>query len=547
MKGDDIIRSLYELWKITKPNTLLLSIGLLFSLIGTSVSLYIPLIIRSDLNESSISTNTVVIIILCFGLTLIFSGVSTYILGYIGQKIIQNIRIVTWNKLINLPYDFHLKNSASNLTSRLVNDTMNITRIFSEELSTFLTNLFSVIVSLTFLFVINKTLTLYLICTLPILVIVMLPIGKVMKRVSSKSQEATANLSSYYSNRLSIIKLIKTLSTYNVERKHNYSLLKKLFDIELHKIKVLSFFEPIMNLLLFVNIFGILFFGYYLMENNVMKSGDMFAYILYLFQIINPIVSITSYWTEMQRAIGASDRILKINKEQEEVFTVDTAYNNVAQKVKINDLNFTIENKQIINSISLNFYKGYIYNIIGESGCGKSTLLNILAGLNTGYTGNIYLDDFDKEQFSKYEWRSLFSYITQDLQILEDTIYNNLIYGIDETKNIEEVRAACEMTNSLFFIQNLKNGFNTQISPDSINLSVGQKQRLVLTRAFLQKKPIILLDEVTSNLDKESHKYIIKSIEELAQTSIVLNVTHRHDKNDFSNSNVKLIDFRQFN
>ncbi|UXU51221.1 ABC transporter ATP-binding protein [Staphylococcus arlettae] len=547
MKGDDIIRGLYELWKITKPNTILLSIGLLFSLIGTSVSLYIPLIIRNDLNESSISTNTVVIIILCFGLTLIFSGVSTYILGYIGQKIIQNIRIVTWNKLIKLPYDFHLKNSASNLTSRLVNDTMNITRIFSEELSTFLTNLFSVIVSLTFLFVINKTLTLYLICTLPILVIVMLPIGKVMKRVSSKSQEATANLSSYYSNRLSIIKLIKTLSTYNVERKHNYSLLKKLFDIELHKIKVLSFFEPIMNLLLFVNIFGILFFGYYLMENNVMKSGDMFAYILYLFQIINPIVSITSYWTEVQRAIGASDRILKINKEQEEVFTVDTAYNNVAQKVKINDLNFTIENKQIINSISLNFYKGYIYNIIGESGCGKSTLLNILAGLNTGYTGNIYLDDFDKEQFSKYEWRSLFSYITQDLQILEDTIYNNLIYGIDETKNIEEVRAACEMTNSLFFIQNLKNGFSTQISPDSINLSIGQKQRLVLTRAFLQKKPIILLDEVTSNLDKESHKYIIKSIEELAQTSIVLNVTHRHDKNDFSNSNVKLIDFRQFN
>lgn len=99
-----------------------------------------------------------------------------------------------------------------------------------------------------------------------------------------------------------------------------------------------------------------------------------------------------------------------------------------------------------------------------------------MAGLNTGYTGNIYLDDFDKEQFSKYEWRSLFSYITQDLQILEDTIYNNLIYGIDETKNIEEVRAACEMTNSLFFIQNLKNGFNTQISPDSINLSVGQNK-----------------------------------------------------------------------
>ncbi|PTE44696.1 ATP-binding cassette domain-containing protein, partial [Staphylococcus epidermidis] len=99
----------------------------------------------------------------------------------------------------------------------------------------------------------------------------------------------------------------------------------------------------------------------------------------------------------------------------------------------------------------------------------------------------------------------------------------------------------------LTFIQNLKNGFNTSISPDSINLSIGQKQRLVLTRAFLQKKPIILLDEVTSNLDKESHKYIVKSIESLAQSSIVLNVTHRHDKNDFSNSKVELIDFRQFN
>ncbi|PTE90215.1 ATP-binding cassette transporter A [Staphylococcus epidermidis] len=516
-------------------------------MIGTSFSLYIPLIIRNALNKSSLSTDKIVIIIICFGLTLIFSGVSTYILGYIGQKIIQNIRSVTWNKVIKLPYSFHLKNSASNLTSRLVNDTMNITRVFSEELSTFLTNLFSVTVSLIFLYIINKTLTLYLVCTLPILIIVILPIGNIMKRVSSKSQEATAKLSSYYSNRLSTIKLIKTLSTYNIEKIKNHTLLKNIFDIELHKIKVLSFFEPIMNLILFINIFGILFLGYYLMENNMMKSGDMFAYVLYLFQIINPIVSITSYWTEVQRAIGSSDRILKINKEPEEVLTIKTTYNNFVQKMEINDLNFTKDNKQIINSISLDLHKGYIYNIIGESGCGKSTLLNILAGLNTEYTGNIYLDKLDKSQFSKYEWRNLFSYITQDLQILEDTVYNNLIYGINENISIEEVQNACKKTNSLTFIQNLKNGFNTSISPDSINLSIGQKQRLVLTRAFLQKKPIILLDEVTSNLDKESHKYIVKSIESLAQSSIVLNVTHRHDKNDFSNSKVELIDFRQFN
>ncbi|WP_309543826.1 ABC transporter ATP-binding protein [Staphylococcus epidermidis] len=542
-----MIKGLYDLWKITKPNTLLLSIGLIFSLIGTSFSLYIPLIIRNALNKSSLSTDKIVIIIICFGLTLIFSGVSTYILGYIGQKIIQNIRSVTWNKVIKLPYSFHLKNSASNLTSRLVNDTMNITRVFSEELSTFLTNLFSVTVSLIFLYIINKTLTLYLVCTLPILIIVILPIGNIMKRVSSKSQEATAKLSSYYSNRLSTIKLIKTLSTYNIEKIKNHTLLKNIFDIELHKIKVLSFFEPIMNLILFINIFGILFLGYYLMENNMMKSGDMFAYVLYLFQIINPIVSITSYWTEVQRAIGSSDRILKINKEPEEVLTIKTTYNNFVQKMEINDLNFTKDNKQIINSISLDLHKGYIYNIIGESGCGKSTLLNILAGLNTEYTGNIYLDKLDKSQFSKYEWRNLFSYITQDLQILEDTVYNNLIYGINENISIEEVQNACKKTNSLTFIQNLKNGFNTSISPDSINLSIGQKQRLVLTRAFLQKKPIILLDEVTSNLDKESHKYIVKSIESLAQSSIVLNVTHRHDKNDFSNSKVELIDFRQFN
>ncbi|MBM0752534.1 ABC transporter ATP-binding protein [Staphylococcus epidermidis] len=517
------------------------------SLIGTSFSLYIPLIIRNALNKSSLSTDKIVIIIICFGLTLIFSGVSTYILGYIGQKIIQNIRSVTWNKVIKLSYSFHLKNSASNLTSRLVNDTMNITRVFSEELSTFLTNLFSVIVSLIFLYIINKTLTLYLVCTLPILIIVILPIGNIMKRVSSKSQEATAKLSSYYSNRLSTIKLIKTLSTYNIEKIKNYTLLKNIFDIELHKIKVLSFFEPIMNLILFINIFGILFLGYYLMENNMMKSGDMFAYVLYLFQIINPIVSITSYWTEVQRAIGSSDRILKINKEPEEVLTIKTTYNNFVQKMEINDLNFRKDNKQIINSISLDLHKGYIYNIIGESGCGKSTLLNILAGLNTEYTGNICLDKLDKSQFSKYEWRNLFSYITQDLQILEDTVYNNLIYGINENISIEEIQNACKKTNSLNFIQNLKNGFSTSISPDSINLSIGQKQRLVLTRAFLQKKPIILLDEVTSNLDKESHKYIVKSIESLAQSSIVLNVTHRHDKNDFSNSKVKLIDFRQFN
>lgn len=324
-------------------------------------------------------------------------------------------------------------------------------------------------------------------CTLPILIIVILPIGNIMKRVSSKSQEATAKLSSYYSNRLSTIKLIKTLSTYNIEKIKNYTLLKNIFDIELHKIKVLSFFEPIMNLILFINIFGILFLGYYLMENNMMKSGDMFAYVLYLFQIINPIVSITSYWTEVQRAIGSSDRILKINKEPEEVLTIKTTYNNFVQKMEINDLNFTKDNKQIINSISLDLHKGYIYNIIGESGCGKSTLLNILAGLNTEYTGNIYLDKLDKSQFSKYEWRNLFSYITQDLQILEDTVYNNLIYGINENISIEEIQNACKKTNSLTFIQNLKNSFSTSISPDSINLSIGQKQRLVLTRAFLQK------------------------------------------------------------
>ena len=238
------------------------------------------------------------------------------------------------------------------------------------------------------------------------------------------------------------------------------------------------------------------------------------GFILYLFQIITPTLTINQFITQIQTVIGSSDRIIAIldeeieDKNKEFIHRIPTKNLNL----DIKNLNFSYNNQKILNNINLSIKPNTLTAIVGESGIGKSTLFYILQRFYTPNNGDICIDNRSFQDYSINQWRSLFSYVSQDCPILTGTIKENIIYGINRDITDEEIIRVSRLSNCDSFIKNLPDGYSTLLGEGGVNLSGGQKQRIAIARALLKNTPFLLMDEATSNLDLASENIIKDTI-----------------------------------
>ncbi|WP_096200651.1 ABC transporter ATP-binding protein [Bacillus sp. FJAT-45350] len=527
-KGD--WKEFWWLIKQTNPPYRLLIIAFILSLIQTAAGLLIPWFTKDlidVLTTDSLSFQLIGILITVFIVQIITLGFSIYLLGLIGQRIVANLRKLLWEKVLSLPIPFYDKSRSGETISRITNDTTTIMNVLSNQVVNFLTSIVAIVGAVIILLYIDLKMTLMILLSVPVMTLIVIPVGRKLRRIAKAAQERMAGFTALISQMLSEIRLVKAYGTEKKEQESGNDDIEKLFSYGVKEAKIQATLMPLLRLTLNVVFIIIIAYGVFRMANGDITAGELVAFILYLFQIVIPFSRIAEFFTSIQKARGATDRILTILHEDSEVYERQRSYESGQHSIEFNCVSFTYGKDPILHNVSLTIPYGKVTAIVGPSGSGKTTLFSLIERFYTPVKGEITVNGESLTNFHLHDWRGKLGYVSQENPLLAGTIIDNITYGISRDITKEEVMWAAEMANAHSFIEKLPEQYETEIGERGIKLSGGQRQRVAIARAFLRNPAYLLLDEATSALDSQSERIVQKALDKLMENRTTVVVAHR--------------------
>ncbi|WP_040205169.1 ABC transporter ATP-binding protein [Neobacillus jeddahensis] len=533
MKKEKGWRQFLRLVQQTNPSKLLISIALLFSVSTTLVGLTVPLFTKNLINDfsiSSLSTGKVILLISVMLIQALASGFSIYLLNHVGQSVVAGIRERLWKKLLGMPIPFYDEHQTGDTVSRMTNDTAVVKGLITDHLANFLSGTISIIGAIVVMIILDWKMTLVMFIAIPLSAIILATLGRKMHQVSKGLQDETAQFTSVIQRVLSEIRLVKASNAEPVEYRNGNKGISSLFQFGLKEAKIQAMIAPLMGLVIMVLLVVILGFGGMRVSSGELTPGDLVAFIMYMFQIVMPMGQLTAFFTQFQKATGATERIISIIHSEEEDHASHGHHDvdNMDQTITVDQLNFAYRNGEtILNDISLSVEAGKVTAIVGPSGSGKTTLFSLLERFYQPSQGDIRLGDTSISQFSLKSWRSKIGYVSQESPIVAGTIRDNICYGLERTVDDEDIRRVAKMAFADQFISELPKGYDTEVGERGMKLSGGQRQRIAIARAFLRDPKILMLDEATSSLDSKSEHVVQEALQNLMRGRTTLVIAHR--------------------
>ncbi|MEC1791069.1 ABC transporter ATP-binding protein [Bacillus vallismortis] len=521
---------LKQMWYYTNPPKARLIIGIILNLLNTCCSLIIPLLLKEQVELLSKSFSMVLLIplVILIIFEFITLSISVFLLASIGQKVVRNLRIKLWDKLLKLEVDFYNRNAVGEIVSRLTNDTSVTMNLLSSEISQLISGVLSIIGSIVILCILDLPMTIVLLSSIPVIIFIILPISKKIYNVSYAQQEKVSKFSGLTNKILSEIRLVKAYNAENKELNRGIKYIDNLYINGLKRAKIEALLIPSLGAVISLTIVFIIGYGAYRVNQGFISSGELLAFIMYLFQIVVPVSTIGGFISNVQAASGATERISEIFNQKEELIKESSMdCSDTVSSLVFKGISFRYSDKMILKDISFEIEPNTTTAIVGPSGVGKSTLFYLIERFYQPTKGTIYYNDIDYKDIELSTWRKLFSYVSQDSTIISGTIKENMIYGLEETIDESKIKEAAIMANCHDFISGFSEGYDTEVGERGINLSGGQKQRIAIARAFLRDTPFLLLDEATANLDSKSESAIKDAIDSLSKGRTTIVIAHR--------------------
>lgn len=523
-------RQFIRLVQQTKPSKLMIGIALALSLGTTGVGLLVPLFTKNLINDfsiSSLSTERITLLVLAIIVQALASGFSIYLLNRIGQSVVAGIRDQLWKKLLVLPVSYFDEHQSGETVSRMTNDTTVVKGLISEHLSNFVTGIISIVGSMIVLFVLDWKMTLLMFTAIPLSVLILMPLGKKMHKISKGMQDETASFTAVLQQVLTEIRLVKASNAEALEYQNGKKGIHKLFQFGLKEAKIQALIAPLMSFVMMALLVLILGYGGMRVSSGALTAGALVAFIMYLFQIIMPMAQLASFFTQFQKATGATERIISILDSVEEEDAIQPVQN-ISQSISVENLNYSYNNgEQVLKDISFNVEAGKVTAIVGPSGSGKTTLFSLLERFYKPQQGSISIGGKNINDFTLLSWRSQIGYVSQESPIVSGTIRDNICYGIERDISDEELNQVAKMAYADQFISDLPNGYDTEVGERGMKLSGGQRQRIAIARAFLRNPKILMLDEATSSLDSKSEKVVQQALNDLMKGRTTIVIAHR--------------------
>lgn len=515
----------------TNPSKLMLLAALIMGIGSTGVSLIIPMFTKNlvdGFTVSNLEPMQIVALAAAFILQTIASGLSIYMLNVVGQKVVASLRDKLWKKLLVMPVSYYDQHKTGETVSRITNDTGIVKSFITEHLSNFFTGIISVIGSFTVLIYLDWKMTLIMLAVIPLAALVMYPLGKQMLKISKGLQDETASFTAVLSQVLSEIRLVKSSNAEAREYENGTRGIRNLQRFGIKEGVVQALISPIMNFVMMALLVIIIGYGGLRVSSGALSAGDLVAYILYLIQIVMPMSLLSMFFTQFQKAIGATEYMITILQSEEEDHEHGKNVGQASRAIELEHVHFAYQEEEpILEDISFTIHPGKVTAIVGPSGGGKTTLFSLLERFYQPTSGIIKMDSMPIQDFSLQSWREQIGYVSQESPLVDGTIRDNICYGMNREVSQQELERAAEMAYANLFIADMPDGYETQVGERGVKLSRGQRQRIAIARALLRNPRILMLDEATSSLDSKSEVVVQQALNNLMQGRTTLVIAHR--------------------
>ncbi|RST60413.1 ABC transporter ATP-binding protein [Siminovitchia terrae] len=522
--------SFIQLIKIGKPAIGVLGFAILLSLLETGASLIVPLFTKNLVDQvakSGIEMSLILLLLGAFIIQTISGGVSFYLMSYIGEQFVSNIRKRLWDHILELPIPYFDKHQSGETMSRVTQDTNTVKMLITNHLVSSVSGIVSIIGALIILIMIDWKMTLIMLCSIPISMIVLFPLGRKVYSISKQTQDELASFNAHLGRVLSDIRLVKSYNGQLLERKKGYKGIQELFRFGLKEAKIQAIVSPFMTTILMVVLVILIGYGGARVASGDLTAGSLVAIIIYMFQIVIPFSQLATFFTNYQKAMGATERIqdllnLSIERDHNQGKT------NHEETIIFDRISFGYESgKTILKDLSFQIEPGQTVAFVGPSGSGKTTIFSLIERFYEPQHGSINIGNMDIQKLQLTNWREKIGYVSQESPIMSGTIKDNICYGLQKSVDEAEIRQAAELANAAGFIENLPNQYDTEVGERGMKLSGGQRQRIAIARALLRNPKILLLDEATSNLDSESEGLVQSALQHLMAGRTTLIIAHR--------------------
>lgn len=469
-------------------------------------------------------------LVFAFFLRNLTTYMASYYMASVRVNSIKDMRAAVYNKILVLPLSFYSRQKKGDIMARITTDLQEIEVSIMNYLDVFIKSPITIIAYFAYMLGVSWELTLFVLCVLPIGGIVIGKIGKSLKKDSKEGQTRLANIIANIEETISGLRIIKAFNAIDYtnekfeEQNEGYSKLLKF----VHRKRDLS--SPMSELLSAVVISIVLWFGSTLILSGSasITAANFIAYIVVFSQIIPPAKSFSHGFYNLQKGMASAERVFEILDADEVIHQKENALsiNDFKHSINYNNVVFRYGKDDVLKNINLNIEKGKMIALVGESGGGKSTMVDLLPRFYDVCEGSITIDGTDIREYRINDLRSLMGIVSQESILFNDTVHNNIAFGMKNATR-EEVIEAAKVANAHDFIMQLENGYDTYIGDRGMNLSGGQRQRLSIARAVLKNPPILILDEATSSLDTESEKLVQDALSKIMSNRTSVVIAHR--------------------
>ena len=471
-----------------------------------------------------------VVIVIATLLKNLFLYLSYYISTPMRNEILSSFRIRLYDKILRLPVSFFTTQKKGDVMSRMTGDIAEIQSSIVQTLEGFIKDPVTILGFLIYMVYLSPKLSLFLLILLPLTALI---IGRISKRLKKQSGEysviAGENLS-HVEETLGGIKVIKAFTAEGRMMNKFIQTNNQLFVILNKMTKRRDLASPLTEVLGVLVLCIILYVGGRLVfsPGKELASGDLMPFIVSFAMMINPAKNLSTTISNIQRGMGAIERLEEILNAPVLVEDKPNAiqFKQFDNAIEFKNVNFSYQDKAVLKAINLTIEKGKMVALVGSSGAGKSTLADLIPRFHDVSTGGIFIDGKNIKDYTIESLRKQMSIVTQEPVLFNDTIANNIALG-NVNASIEDITQAAKIANAHSFIVNKEDGYNTNIGDRGMKLSGGERQRITIARALLQNPPILILDEATSSLDTESERLVQDAIIHLMQDRTSLVIAHR--------------------
>lgn len=494
-----------------------------------------PVLLQKIIDEYITTKNAeqllvfIILMLIVLLIEVFFQFLFIYFANWLGQNIIQDIRVQLFKRMLNFKMKYFNNSSVGKLVTRVVSDIETISSVFGEGLFMIISDLLKMTVIALVMVWMNWRLALIVFLILPILIVATKLFQKAMKAAFQEVRTEVANLNSFVQERITGMRIIQLFTREKIEYENFKAINEKHKKAWIRTVWYNSIFFPIAELLPSIAIGLVVWYGGLMSAvDNSISPGEIISFIMMNNMLFRPLRQIADKFNTLQMGMVAADRVFKILDTNElEVDKGKITANHLRGEITFEKVHFSyIKDEEVIKGISLKVNPGETVAIVGATGAGKSTIINLLTRFYDINKGNIKIDGVCISDYKLHDLRNEIAIVLQDVFLFSDSIYNNITLS-DKNISLEQVQKAAKEIGIHEFIMSLPNGYDYNVKERGVMLSIGQRQLIAFLRASVSNPSILILDEATSSIDTHSERLIQKATVKITQNRTSIIIAHR--------------------